>query len=207
MWVSGEARGSQAETVPGPEARMLLGIWQEMKGRHSAAARGDLDLRQLPRLVPWLFIAEPAAGSSSLACSLTWRLAGTGIGQFLGREVTGSDMLAGWAPFERGVLARALGAVTRRHQTALFRLRFLSDRGTAHEAEMLALPMLARDGATTHVLGGLFPAEEPKPHHHDRLTPAEVTAARLTDTGEALHAGEAQARRKFRVITGGLGED
>lgn len=202
MWVSGEARGSQAETQAGPRALMLLRIWHGLRGAHTAPARADLDLRQLPRLVPWLFIAEPKTGTSSL----TWRLAGTGIGQFFGREVTGGDFLAGWEHFERGVMAKALGAVTGRHHTALLRLRYLTDRGQQRDAEMLALPMLARDSETTHVLGGFFPQEEPEPGHHDRLVPSDVAAARVFEPAGLSAPGEAQARRKFQVISGGLDE-
>lgn len=202
MWVSGEALGSQAETEPGARARLLLRVWQGLKGPRSAPGRADLDLRQLPRLVPWLFIAEPKPGTSTLA----WRLAGTGITQFFGREVTGGDFLSGWAHFERGVMARALGAVTRRHQTALFRLRYITDRGQPVAAELLALPMLARDAETTHVLGGLFPQDEPKPDHYERLVPSEVAALRLFERGEDGEAGGTQARRKFHVISGGLDE-
>lgn len=201
MWVSGEARGSQAETELGQRARMLLRIWQGLKGERSAPLRGDLDLRQLPRLVQWLFIAEPAREGGAF----TWRLAGTGITGFLGHEVTGSDVLAGWERFERGVIARSLAAVAERHESALLRLRYRSDRGDTADAEMLALPMLARDRETTHVLGGLFPKLDAPLRHYDRMTPAEIAAARLLgDDDLAAPAFSAQARRKFHVISGGL---
>lgn len=203
MWVSGEARGSQAETEPGERAHLLLRVWQGLKGERSAPGRSDLDLRQLPRLVPWLFIAEPEVGSTGYH----WRLAGTGIVQFLGCEVTGGDFLSGWERFERGVITKALGAVTGQHQSALFRMRYLSDRGDLLDAEMLALPMLARDGATTHVLGGLFPQMEAKIRHYARVAPAELSVARVLGHADvASPASQAQARRKFHVISGGLDE-
>jgi len=179
---------------------MLLRIWQGLKGEHTAAFRGDLDLRQLPRLVQWLFIAEPGREGG-----FTWRLAGTGITQFLGHEVTGSDLLAGWDRFERGVIGRSLAAVAQRHDCALLRLRYLSDRGEAAEAEMLALPMLARDRESTHVLGGLFPKTDTPLRPYQRLAPSQIGTARLLGEDDlSVSALGAQARRKFQVISGGL---
>lgn len=193
MWVSGEARGSQAETELPPQAVMLLRIWQEMKGTRSAPERGDLDLRQLPRLVPWLFIAEPRD------TGFAWRLAGTGLCAFHGRELTGSDFLAGWERFEREAMGQALAAVTEGHDRAVMQLRFRTDRGQTIAAQLLALPMLAKDGAT-HVLGGLFPEDCRGLNHYDSLAPAELVQLRMLDGAMA----ETQARRKFRVISGGL---
>jgi hypothetical protein len=114
-------------------------------------------------------------------------------------------MLAGWERFERGVIARSLAAVTARHECALLRLRYRTDRGELAEAEMLALPMLARDQETTHVLGGLFPKDAAGLRHYAHMTPAMIAGARLLTADDlSAPAFSAQARRKFHVITGGL---
>ncbi|PZF75052.1 hypothetical protein DK847_20170 [Aestuariivirga litoralis] len=202
MWVSGEARGSQEDLILHPGARLLLGHWQAAKGERPAPARGDLDLRQLRRQAPWLFILEPAGGASSF----TYRLAGTALCGFLRKEMTGADALDGWPRFERAAMARALGAVTARLQPAHFRIRFLTDRGQRIGADMLALPMTARDGHSVHVLGGLFPHGNPEIWSYDRLVPADLAGLRLFEGGgDALGARPpAQAPRKFRLISGGL---
>lgn len=202
MWVSGEARGSQEDLILHPGARMLLGLWMDLKGERAAPARGDLDLRQVPRQAPWLFILEPAGEAQRF----TYRLAGTGLCGFLRKEVTGADILAGWGRFERGAIARALSTVTGRLQPAHFRLRYLTDSGQRIGADMLALPITARDGRSVHVLGGLFPHANPDIWHYDTLSPADLAAVRLFDgRPESLGAREgAQAPRKFRLISGGL---
>jgi hypothetical protein len=202
MWVSGEARGSQEDLILHPGARTLLGHWLALKGDRNAPSRGDLDLRQMRRQAPWLFILEPAGETGGFA----YRLAGTGLCSFLRREMTGCSVLDGWQSFERGAIARALSTVTTRLQPAHFRMRYLTDRGQKIGADMLALPLLARDGKAVHVLGGLYPHGSPEIWSYDRLAPADLAGVRLFE-GEAATMGArlpAQAPRKFRLISGGL---
>ena len=136
-----------------------------------------------------------------------WRLAGTAIYALLGREVTGTDVMAGWAEFERNVIRRFLSGVSGTHQPALLRLRFTTDRGQYIVAELAAFPLLAADGASTHVLGGLFTFPDPQLKHYDTITAQELLSARFA-ANEPLAAlpeeALTQARRKFRVISGGL---
>ena len=202
MWVSGEARGSQEDLVLHPGAHALLERWITLKGERGAPGRDDLNLKQLRRLAPWLFILEPAADGLSYG----YRLAGTALCAFLKREMTGSDFLAGWERFERGAIRGALGTVTGQLQPAHLRIRFRTDRGQKIGADVLALPMTARDGRAIHVLGGLFPHGSPEIWQYDRLVPADLAGLRLFDGRADAAAGHlvAQAPRKFRLISGGL---
>ncbi|MCX7348325.1 MAG: PAS domain-containing protein [Alphaproteobacteria bacterium] len=181
MWVSGEARGSQEDLILHPGARLLLDTWLTLKGERAAPSRSDLDLRQMHRQAPWLFILEPVQG----ARTFTYRLAGTGLCGFLKQDMTGCDFLAGW---ER------------------FRLRYLTDLEQRIGADMLALPMTARDGETVHVLGGLFPHGNPDIWSYERLAPADLAAVRLFgNKPEKIGVRpDVQAPRKFRLISGGL---
>lgn len=202
MWVSGEALGSQEDLILHPGARMLAGHWLALKGERPAPSRGDLDLRQMRRQAPWLFILEPGGEANSF----TYRLAGTALCAFLKKEMTGAEFLTGWGRLERGAMARALHTVTTDLQPAHFRIRYLTDRGQKIGADMLALPITARDGRTVHVLGGLYPHGSPEIWSYDRLAPADLAAVRLFD-GRPETMGirpGAQAPRKFRVISGGL---
>jgi len=202
MWVSGEARGSQEDLILHPGARMLLGHWTALKGDRAAPGRADLDLRQLRRQAPWLFILAPA-GETGL---FTYRLAGTGLCAFLKKEMTGTEFLAGWGRFERGAMVRALSAVTGGLKPAHFRVRYLTDNLQRIGADMLALPMMARDGRCVHVLGGVFPHGNPDIWSYERLAPADLAGVRMFEgQSETLHApAETQAPRKFRLISGGL---
>ncbi|MCA3555812.1 PAS domain-containing protein [Aestuariivirga sp.] len=202
MWVSGEARPSQEDLILHPGVRLLLGHWLALKGGRPAPSRGDLDLRQLRRQAPWLFILAPGSGPDRYI----YRLAGTGICEFMRHEITGTGFLAGWGRVERAAILRALGDVTGKLQPAHFRIRYLTDRGQKIGADMLALPMTARDGEAVHVLGGIYPHGSPELWSHDRLAPCDLAAIRLFggNTGDPESTSIAQAPRKFRLISGGL---
>lgn len=202
MWVSEEVRASQEETVLHPSSRQLLAAWDEMRAGRPAPSRRDLDLRQVKELMSQLFIAERDKPSGGF----TWRLAGTGLCSLHARELTGTDMLAGWEDFERGVFHRFLSAVTGAGQIAQFRIRFLTDRQQTFTAEMLALPMQATDASAIHILGGLFPFREAGLRHYESLAPAELTSARFITPDLARDADEATPAapmRRFQVIAGG----
>ena len=202
MWVNEQARTSQEETIH-PASRMLFRAWEAMRGTRSAPARQDVDLAQMRKLVPQLFIAEHCAASQAFR----WRLAGTAICGLLGREVTGSDLLDGWDRFEKDVIRRFLSGVSGTHQPALLRLRFTTDRDQPIVAEMAAFPMMAADGASTQVLGGLFAFADPALKHYDKIIARELLSARFAASEPVAALPEealTQARRKFRVITGGL---
>lgn len=203
MWVSEEVRTSQEETVLKAPGHMLLRYWEALRAGRPAPERRDLDLKQLRHLVPYLFIAERLGSGGGFI----WRLAGTGLCDLHCRELTGSDLLSGWDDLERSILQRFLNGVVTSHKKAVLRFSFLTDRGQQIGAEMLALPLTAADGVTTHVLGGLFPTAPHDVRHYDALAPLEVTFARFLDADAAeVPQPEAapQARRKFRVISGGL---
>ena len=98
--------------------------------------------------------------------------------------------------------------MTGRLQPAHFRVRYLTDRGQKIGADMLALPMTARDGRSVHVLGGLFPHGSPEIWTYDHLTPADLAGVRLFDgRPEQMGArGPEPAPHRLRVIPGGLGD-
>ena len=202
MWVNEEARASQEETLHSGN-RMLFRLWETLRGQRSAPARQDLDLKQMRKLLPGLFIAE----RSPAAPDFRWRLAGTAICSLFGRELTGGDLLDGWDEFEANVIRRVLSTVPGAHQPALLRMRFTTDRGQTITAEMAASPIISAEGASTHVLGGFFTFADPDLKHFETLTGRELLSARFAPS-EALAAlpeeALTQARRKFRVISGGL---
>lgn len=186
MWVNEEPRASQAESVH-PNSRMLLRAFDQMRGERTAPRREDLDLKQMRRLVPSLFIAEQAASSGDFR----WRLAGTSVSALFGREVTGSSVSGGWNRQDSERIRRVLSGVCGTHRPDLLRMRFMTDRGQWILAQMAAVPLMAADGLTTQVLGGLFAFSNPGLKHYETITGRELVTA-----------GNAQPQHRFRVITG-----
>lgn len=200
MWVNEDFRASQEETVHA-SSRLLFEAFDAMRGSHSAPRRDDLDLKQLRRLVPDLFIAEQDASRRDYR----WRLAGTAVCTLMGGEMTGRPFTDGWTESDANVIRRFLLGVSATHKPALMRMRFLTDRGQAITAEICAVPLMAADGLSTQVLGGLFAFPDPSLKHYEALTGRELVSARQA-SGDAAPAPveEPAPLRRFRVISGGL---
>lgn len=205
MLVSDEMFESQDEThILHPSSRALFRFWETMRAERPAPSREDLDLKRIRTLVPHLFIAEFVARASMFR----WRLAGTGICDLYRRELTGTDLLDGWDNFEVDVISRFLGATVTTRQPAVLRIRLQTDTDQVIGAEIMAFPMLASDGVTTHIFGGLFPFRETATLDYASLTHFELSAARSVWT-ENLPvapkeiASAAPIKRNFHVIPGG----
>jgi hypothetical protein len=199
MWVSEEQRASQAESVH-PNSSMLFRAFEKMRGERSAPRREDLDLKQIRKLVPGLFIAEHCASSGDFR----WRLAGTAVSALMGHEVTGSLVAEGWDGFDGNTIRRFLAGVSGTHQPGLLRMRFMTDRGQWIMAEMFAVPLMAADGLSTQVLGGLFTFPDPDLKHYETVTGRELVLFGAS-SGERPAAAPSENRR-FRVIKGGRSE-
>jgi hypothetical protein len=187
MWVSEEPRASQAESVH-PNSKMLMRAFNQMRGERTAPRREDLDLKQIRKLVPSLFIAEQTASSGDFR----WRLAGTAISRLMGHEVTGRSVMEGWDRQDSEKIRRFFSKISGTHRPDLLRLRFMTDKDQWLLAQIAAVPLMAADGLTTQVLGGLFTLPDQKLKHYDAITAREVVSAR-----------EVPAQQRFRVITGG----
>lgn len=205
MLVSDEMFESQDEThILHPSSRALFRFWEAMRAERPAPSRDELDLKRIRPLVPQLFIAEYAAKASVFR----WRLAGTGICELHRRELTGTDMFSGWDSFEIDVMSRFLTATITTRQPAVLRVRLHTNTDQIIGAEIMAFPMMASDGFTTHIFGGVFPFRQPDLLDYASLTRFELSAARSVWT-ENLPvapreiASAAPIRRNFHVISGG----
>lgn len=211
MLVNEQLAASQADSsILHPSSRSLFRFWEASRAEKAAPTRENLDLRTIRNLIPYLLIAEfhERTGTYRL------RLAGTGVCELYRREMTGSDFLMGWDSFEASVMSRFLGAVVRNHQPCLLRFRLTTDLGEVIGAEMVGLPLLAGDGRSIHVFGGIFPFREIQSLAYASIVRAELSGARSIWTehlpGDQLlsqiqAAGGSLPFRPFQVIAGGRG--
>jgi len=209
MLVNQESVASQADNhILHPGSRNLFRYWETIRQERAAPAREDLDLAAIRGLIPDLFIL----GSNGLRPGFTWRLAGSHICELYRRPLTGSDALAGWNPFERGVILRFLQGVTQRLQPCVLRFRLTTTSQELAGVEMLGLPMQAAEQGPIRVLGGLFAFRDISAMAYDGIAAMELSGARTIWTeplpGDALVAGlagEAASRetKPFREIHGG----
>lgn len=186
-----------------PSGLELFHFWEAARGVRPAPNRDVLDLKRIRRLLPALFILEHGLSPGSLI----WRLAGTGVCSIFAGELTGTDVFDGWKQAERDIIGNHLFTVITAQRPALLRFRLTTDRGQAILADMAAFPVVAADGHTPQVLGGLFDFADDTRKQYAAIRQREVLSARFCPTASlARLASDApeQARHRFRVISGGL---
>jgi hypothetical protein len=182
-----------------PGSRTIFRHWESIRGESSAADREDLDLSQLGKYVPWLFVIERSTRTNSYI----WRLAGSKICDLWRKELTGSDVFSGWDTFERDTVRRLFDGVTRDLQPCTLRLRLFTSLGQTVEVEFIALPLRARDGHSIHVFGGVMPFREHGLLGYDRISALELASARTIWTEPVPGGQDRKARPALRLVTGG----
>lgn len=209
MLVNEDDGTSQAE-IPmlHPSSRILFRFWEKIRAEQSAPRRDQLDLAQIKQIVPDLFIAARDRTSDSFR----WRLAGTNVCEIMKQEVTGADVFARWNRFDRDIAARYLGGVDGALQPCLIRFKLHTDLNQVLGAELVGFPILAADGSSIHVFGGIFPFRDPIALGHSGIRHIEMSGARSIWTehlpGDQLLAQTQEAPqgtpvRNFHIIPGG----
>jgi len=207
MLVNDSKEASQAYAhIRHPGTRALFSFWEKIRGEKAAPGQDDLDLRQIGPIVPNLLILE----RDHLHQTYKWRLAGSEIGQLYRQKLTSTNALAGWGGFERNTLKQLFDAVVTGLQPCLVRFHLSTDTGQVIGAELLGLPILARNGMRFHIFGGVFPLRDISQMGYGRITGLELSAARSIWTeplpGDALVAGldnPPAPPAGFRLIKGG----
>jgi hypothetical protein len=198
---------SQAEShILHPGTRKLFRYWEGIRAERAAPNRDDLDLKQITAIVPNLMMLE----RDHMRLTYNWRVAGTATCKLLCQELTGTDALAGWGKFERDTMTKLLDKVVTSLQPCLIRFRLTTNTDDVIGAEMLGLPLHARNGSRFHVFGGVFPFRDASTLNYDHIVDRELSGARTIWTehlpGDQLVAQLANSSRPkagLRVIEGG----
>jgi hypothetical protein len=205
MLVNDKNETNQAEThILHPGSRSLFRFWETIRAERAAPNRDDLDLQQIRGLVPNLFMLE----QDHIRQTYKWRLAGTKTCELFRRELTGSDALAGWDKFESSTIKRLLDGVVTNLQPCLVRFRLNTTLGQMIGAEMIGLPLQARNDVRIHVFGGLFTFRDIENLGYDGIAYLELSGARAIWTehlpGDRLVQGlRGASAGPFRIIQGG----
>ena len=189
-----------------PGTRTLFRFWEKIRAENAAPGRDDLDLKQISAIVPNLVILE----RDHLHQTYRWRLAGSEACLLYRRRLTGTDALAGWNSYERGTLKQMLDTVVTSLQPCLIHFRLTTDRDHVLGAELLGLPIHARNGSRFHIFGGVFPFRDISDLAYDSIKHQELSGTRSIRTeplpGDKLVAGLRGANLPdggLRLIKGG----
>ena len=97
--------------IPGdimhPKCRILFRFWEASRGEKAAADKQTLKLGKIAKILPNVAILERQATRQVY----NWRLAGSGICELWGRELTGTQMLDDWPEFEKQTMASGFDMV------------------------------------------------------------------------------------------------
>jgi hypothetical protein len=132
----------------GPTATALLSAWIDLPKHELVPYRDAFDPMAVIRILPVLTMFERGADEA-----WRFRLAGTEIDRRWGKKVTGLDFTALVAPEVGPIMHREFDAIVRTPcgSWSVAHVEFSSGRGAP--IEFLRLPLRARDGSVSLILG------------------------------------------------------
>jgi hypothetical protein len=172
----------------GPVARQLFGVWSALPKRDFVPDRQSFDPMAIPRILPVVSLLERAGEDA-----WRFRLIGTEIEQRWGRSLTGADYFSIISPEAAPVIRRELTAILAQ-PCASWSIRCIEyDSGRRVGVEALRLPLRARDGSVSLILGCSGEPPGRAPRELDRpVAIVRVTRQRFIDIGAGVPAENAQ---------------
>ena len=156
-------------------SRSLFRYWESIRGERSAPLRSDIQLQQICPLLPWIFISEPVPDGSDHRL----RLAGTGLCELWGENMTGKDLFAAWNNFEQSTMNKLLGSAITEHHPFIMRCRVRNESGMSATVEIMGLPVEADDTGRTQVLGLIVPFQDSELLRQHRLVSFDLVSVRI----------------------------
>lgn len=190
-----------------PGSRILFRHWESVRAERPCPNRGDMDLRAISKLMPWLaIVATDQRGTSPI-----FKLAGTAVCELFQSQLTGALVGQAMDRFERRVVDETLLLSLQRLQPSLIRMRFINVDGSVTTAEFLALPVFNALLGQTQLFCGIFSFAEQTNAKDNTLSRIELVATRMiwTEHVESEQLLEQLGRRNpppFRVIQGGMAQ-
>lgn len=189
-----------------PTSKQLFAYWDHIRNGRIAPRRFEIEPAKIAKLLRETFIAE---------CGLLgfrFRLAGTTICLHFGRELRGIDFLDLWPPEDQDAIALAVRNVVNDGAVAYgtFQARTSTDREARFE--FVLMPLIHTSKFINRILGAITPIEPPFWLGTEPLESFEISELHLHWPGGVpafMTNGGAEivrlARRRFRVVEGGLG--
>jgi hypothetical protein len=186
-------------------SRSLFRYWESIRGERSAPLRSEIQLQKICPLLPWMFISEPAPSGMDHRL----RLAGTGVCELWGENMTGKDLFAAWNAFERSTMSRLLNSAVSERHPFIMRCRVRNESGMSATVEIMGLPVEADDTGTTQVLGLIVPFQDSELLRQHRLVSFDLVSVRiiwiepLPQKQTCPHASRAKLPPHLQLVSGG----
>lgn len=141
--------GFRAADIASPALRALYSYWDEKWQGRRMPTRADIEPLEIPTLLPIVYLVDVERDP----LRFRFRLVGTRIVAWFGRDTTGSYVDESSVCRYRDVLACRLSAYDRLLMPEL--------QGRHRHYERLIMPLAGRDGTIGMLLGGLHPTRVP----------------------------------------------
>lgn len=130
----------------------IFNYWNQIRGTNAAPLRAQIDPASLPRLLPELFILEMSAVGQP-----QFRLAGTRVCSFFGRELRGDPFASLWTKEQAPDAERAATDVMARSVPALIHATGYTTSGYTMAFELILLPVRSAGDLCDRLLGAATP--------------------------------------------------
>jgi hypothetical protein len=183
-----------------PTSRQLYAYWDRVRNGRIAPRRFEIEPARIAALLPETFIAEGVG-----LLGHRFRLAGTRICEQFGRELRGADLLSLWEDADRDAVASLLGTVFADAAVGYGRFKAYTHTNRPANFEFVLLPLIHTGEAINRILGAITAIEPPFWLGAEPLLRQEIVELNtfMTQGGAEIIS---LARRRFRVLEGGLGE-
>jgi hypothetical protein len=135
-----------------PGSRSLFAYWESLRAERACPNREEFAFEPVKNLMPDMVVLEQDLARGGYR----FRLAGSRVCALFGRNLTASDALSGWDAYETSILRNHFKLAFDNFQPILVRMRLLTDTGITVAAELIAMPIRARQSNRIQLIGGLF---------------------------------------------------
>ncbi len=157
MWDSPGLRGGHRGVVIKHAAnRSLYRYWDRLRGNRPAPMRHEIEPAEIGPMLSDTFILEATDDRS-----YTYRLAGTRVCGYFGRELKGVNWLDGWSAQDSETLATLLRAIVTDGTGGLVRFTGHNEQDQTAPFEAILLPLVNRGTGFTRVLCATVPLDRP----------------------------------------------
>lgn len=192
-----------------PGSRKLFSHWEALRAERPYPAREDFSFAGIKEWIPDMVVVERDAFRDTFR----YRLAGGRVCALFCDNLTGQNILSPWQGPDRKALQQHLEIAIGEFQPVVIRMKLITDNDQVVAAELMLLPVQARESQNIQLIGGLFTFRSLKNLSHKCIVRHELVSARSiwTEFRKGSSTGLAPYRetrpqplmRSFTVISGG----
>jgi len=196
-------------------SRLLYHYWDDVRGGRKAPQRFEIEPSNIAALLAETFIID-----CSRTASFRFRLAGTRICEYLGRELRGADLLDFWQGDDREAVEGLLHGIVMDGSAGVVSFDAIAETGRHARFEMTLLPLIHSSTRINRILGNITAIDPPYwlgsvtiqnyrlarldvvfPDRQPQFLKESGPQSLFEQAGGYRIAGDAE--RKFRVFEGG----